>query len=306
MSAVIQRPAGMSDAGMLGEAAGVGHSSVGSRRRRWRWGDVLLWALLVVAAVPFLVPLGWLALSALKTPAQLYGAPGTWLPEPITFDGFVQGAELLDLPRLMGNSLLVATLTVVGTVLSSSLAGFAFAVLPARGKGVLFALLLATIMVPPVVTLIPQFVLFSRLGWTGTYLPLVVPAFFASAIYVFLFRQYFAGLPVSLFEAAELEGCTPLGVWRRVAMPLARPVVATVAVFAFVGSWNDLLGPLVYLDSVHDQTLSVGLANFQGTYVNQLHLHLPMSLLALLPVTLVVIVAQRQLVSGIVAAPWKG
>jgi ABC-type glycerol-3-phosphate transport system permease component len=272
---------------------------------RPRSGGWLLWVLLVVAAIPFVVPLGWLVLSAFKTPAQLYGAPGTWLPDPLTIDGFTRGAELLDLPRLILNSLFVAVLSVVGTIVSSSLAGFAFAVLPARGKGVLFGLMLATIMVPPAVTLIPQFILFSRLGWTGSFLPLIVPAFFASAVYVFLFRQWFKGLPAALIDAAELDGCTPLGVWRRVAMPLARPVIATVAVFAFVGSWNDLLGPLVYLDSARDQTVSVGLASFQGTYVNQLHLHLPMSVLALLPVVLVVVVAQRQLVDGIVAAPWN-
>ena len=137
------------------------------------------------------------------------------------------------------------------------------------------------------------------------FLPLIVPTFFASAVYVFLFRQFFRGLPLSLFDARSWPRC-PFGAFCGSRCRSRAPVIATVAVFAFVGSWNDLLGPLVYLDSARDQTVSLGLASFQGTYVNQLHLHLPMSLLHRCPWCSVVIVAQRHLVDGIVAAPWKG
>ena len=175
-------------------------------------------------------------------------------------------------------------LTVLGTLLSSSLVGYAFATLPGRGKQFLFNLLLATVMVPASVTLIPLFVLFSKLGWVNTYLPLVVPHFFANAFYVFLFRQFFRSLPAELFESAELDGCNPWMAYWRIALPLSRPALATVAVFAFIGAWNDFLGPLVYLSTNAKFTLSLGLSLFQGIYFTQLHYLMPMSLVALLPV----------------------
>jgi multiple sugar transport system permease protein len=260
----------------------------------------LLFALTLLVVLPFALPLVWLLLSSLRPPAELFRAPPTWLPQRLTLDNFTGAWALLDFRRFLLNSALVAGLTVVGTVLSSSLVGYAFAVLAARGRGVLFALLLATVMLPSAVTLLPTFLLFSRLGWVGTYLPLVVPHFFAHGFYVFLFRQFFKGLPRELFDAAELDGCNPWSAYWRVALPLAKPAIATVALFAGIGAYNEFLEPLVYLTRESTFTMSLGLSFFQGLYGTQLHYLIPMSLVGLAPVAIAFFAAQRVIQRGIV------
>lgn len=262
--------------------------------------------LATLAVLPFAIPLLWLVAGALKPPGQFYAAPPTVLPDPPSLEAIQAALRLVDAPRLVANSLLLAALNVVGTVASAAVVGFAFATLPARGRRPLFGLLVATILVPPSVTLIPQYLLFSRLGWVGTYLPLVVPQYLGSAFAIFLFRQWFRGLPPHLFESAELDGANPFQQLRHVALPLARPVVAAVAVFAFVGSWNDFLGPLLYLRTPETFTVSLGLASFQGTYVNQVQQTMALSLLALLPVVAVFALAQRWLVQGISSGGLRG
>jgi multiple sugar transport system permease protein len=259
-----------------------------------------------LAVLPFVVPLLWLVAGALKPSGQFYASPPTILPDPPSLEAIRTAIGLVDAPRLVANSLLLAVLNVVGTVGSGAVVGFAFATLPARGRRPLFALLVATILVPPSVTLIPQYILFSRVGWVGTYLPLVVPQWLGSAFAIFLFRQWFRGLPPNLFENAELDGANPLQQLRYVALPLARPVIAAIAVFAFVGSWNDFLGPLLYLRTPDTFTVSLGLASFQGLYVDQVQQSMALSLLALLPVIAVFIVAQRWLVQGITTGGLRG
>jgi multiple sugar transport system permease protein len=211
--------------------------------------------------------------------------------------------------RLLGNSVVVTLLTILGTLFSSSLVGFAFAVFPARGKRALFLLVLSTMMIPQAVTLIPQFILFARLGWQDTYLPLVVPFFFAQPFFVFLFRQFFAAIPRELFDSAELDGCSPFGLYWRIALPLSKPVFATAAIFSFLGAWNDLLNPLIYLNDLNKFTISLGLSNFQGSATapfTRLEYLMPMALLAMLPVLIVFFLAQKHFVRGIVTTGMKG
>ena len=262
--------------------------------------------LAVLAAIPFAVPFAWLVLSALKPIGQFYAFPPTLLPSPPTLANVLEAVALVDAPRLLLNSTIIAAASVIATLVSSALVGFAFATLPARGRGPLFALLLATILIPPSATIVPQFILFSQLGWVGSWAPLIVPHLCGSAFYVFLFRQWFRNLPPTLFEGAELDGATPVQAFWHVALPLARPAIAAVAVFAFVGSWNDFIGPLLYLRDPDSYTISLGLAAFQGTYVNQLHSSLALSLVALLPVVVVFAVAQRHIVQGAAAGGWRG
>ena len=267
--------------------------------------EVLYYAVLVGLALPFLLPLLWMLSTAFKPAEMVYASPPQWIPRPVTLDNFREAWGLLDFPQFIANSLWVTGLTVLGTLLSSSLVGYAFATLPGRGKQFLFNLLLATVMVPASVTLIPLFVLFSKLGWINTYLPLVVPHFFANAFYVFLFRQLFRALPAELFESAELDGCNPWMAYWRIALPLSRPALATVAVFSFIGAWNDFLGPLVYLSTNDKFTVSLGLSLFQGLFWTQLHYLMPMSLVALLPVLVLFLLAQRYFVQGIATTGFK-
>jgi multiple sugar transport system permease protein len=276
-----------------------------SRLARWQPGIGWRRVLAVAAVVPFGLPFLWLLLSAFKPRDQFYASPPTLFPDPPSLTNLAGVLSLLDVPRLLANSTLIAVLSVAATVISSSLVGYAFATLPARGQRPLFALLIATIMIPPSATIVPQFILFSRLGWVGTYLPLLVPHLFGSAFYIFLFRQWFRNLPAHVFESAELDGATPLQAFIHIALPLARPAIAAVAVFAFVGSWNDFLGPLVYLRSPDTFTISVGMATFQGVFVNELHYSVAMALVALIPPILVFAAAQRFLIRGIATTGWR-
>jgi multiple sugar transport system permease protein len=296
---------GILPAGARLVAGGLEASEDEPLRRRGLLGAVRT-ILAVLAVLPFGVPFLWLVASALKPVGQFYAFPPTLLPNPPSLENLAGAVALVDVPRLLANSTLIAVLSVAATVVSASIVGFAFATLPARGRRPLFAVLIATILVPPSATLVPQFILFSRLGWVGSYLPLIVPHLCGGAFYVFLFRQWFRNQPANLFESAELDGANPLQAWWHVALPLARPAIAAVAVFAFVGSWNDFLGPLLYLRSPETFTISLGLAAFQGTYVSQLHLTLALSLVALLPVVVVFAVAQRSIVGGIATGGWRG
>jgi multiple sugar transport system permease protein len=273
-----------------------------AHRPRVSWQAVLAVALVI----PFIVPFIWLFASALKPVDQFYAAPPTLFPNPASLANLQGVLDLLDVPRLFANSTFIALVTAGATVIASSIVGFAFATLPARGSRLLFGVLIATILIPPTVAIVPQFVLFSRIGWVGTWLPLIVPSLFGNAFAIFLFRQWFRNLPPNLFESAELEGANPLQAYRHIALPLARPVIAAVAVFAFVGSWNDFLGPLVYLRSPDTYTVSLGMATFQGVHVNDVHLSVAMACLALIPPIIVFVVAQRFLVRGIATGGYRG
>ncbi len=255
-------------------------------------------ALLTALAVPFVLPFLWMLSTAFKPAALVYANPPTWIPHPPTLRNLREAWALLDFATFARNSVRVSAFTVLGTLASSSLVGYAFAVLPARGRSWFFAALLATLMVPGPVTLTPVFILFSKLDWANTHLPLVVPHFFADPFFVFLFRQFFRGLPPQLCESAELDGCNPLQTYWHVALPLARPALGAAAVFAFAGAWNDLLGPLVYLSTNDRYTLSLGLALFQGLHYTQLHYLMPMCLVALAPVVAVFLFVQRCLAPG--------
>ncbi len=270
-----------------------------------RGRDRLRATLAVIAVVPFVVPFGWLLLSVLKPRDQFLAAPPTLLPNPPTLASIIDVVNVLETPRLFANSMLIATLSVVFTVASSALVAFAFAAIPARGRSFLFALLVGTILIPPAALIVPQFVLFSRLGWVGTYLPLLVPQLFASAFYVFLLRQWFKGLAPHLFESAQVDGANPWQAFRHVALPLARPALAAVAVFAFIGAWNDFLGPLVYLRSPDSFTVTLGMATLDGIYVHDPQRSVAMAVVALVPPVLVYLVAQRFVVGGIGSTGWR-
>ncbi|HXG26960.1 MAG TPA: carbohydrate ABC transporter permease [Candidatus Binatia bacterium] len=277
---------------------------VPARRRpsiRLPWRQVLA----AFVALPFAVPFLWLVASVLKPPGEFYAAPPALLPANPSLENIAGVARLVDVPRLFLNTTLVAVITAVGSVLSSALVGFAFATLEARGARVLFAILIGTILIPPAALIVPQFVVFSRLGWVDTYLPLLVPALLGNAFFVFLFRQWFRSLPPHLFEQAELDGADPLQAFRHIALPLAKPALAAVAVFAFVGAWNDFPGPVVYLRDPDSFTLSLGLASFQGLYVNQLHHTIALAGLALVPPVVLFLLAQRVLVRGVSTAGWR-
>lgn len=205
------------------------------------------------------------------------------------------------------NTLFITLCCILGQVLSASLVGYAFARLEWPGRSLLFFVMLATMMLPQEVTMIPTYLIFRRLGWIDTFLPLIVPSFLGGgAFFIFLFRQFFLTLPRELDEAARVDGCSSLQIYWSVLMPLCKPIIATIAVFSFVAHWNDFQSPLIYLSSSEKFTLALGLQFFRGTYDTDMHLLMAASTLVLLPVILVFFFAQKQFVKSIVLTGMKG
>lgn len=260
---------------------------------------VLIYALLIVVSAIFLLPFYWMVTTAIKPQSLIYSFPPEIVISDLTLAHFAEGWSALPFGRIYLNTIFVTVLSVAGTVLSSSLAGFGFARYRAPGSNLLFITVLATMMVPPAVTLIPKFVMFSRIGWLDTYLPLIVPTYFGVPFFIFLFRQFFRTIPPEYFDAAELDGASPAAQFFRIAVPMARPAFVTAGLFATLIAWNDFQEPLVYLSSLENFTLQLGLATFRGQFYTELHLMMPMALLAMLPVLILVAVGQRWIVRGL-------
>jgi len=265
---------------------------------RWRWAlgalkALAIYLLLVALAALFLLPFYWMLATAFKPQALVYRFPPDWFAGDLTLENFRVGWNSLPFARIYLNTVFVTAVTVFGTVFSSSLVGFGFARYRARGATVLFVVVLATMMVPTSTTLIPRFILFSKLGWIDSYLPLLVPTFFGNAFFIFLFRQFFRSIPQDYFDAAEVEGASPWALYWRIAVPLSKPVFVAAGLFAALTAWNDFLDPLVFLNTVDKFTLQLALSSFKSENVTALHLMMPMALLAMLPALLLVAIGQR-------------
>jgi multiple sugar transport system permease protein len=206
------------------------------------------------------------------------------------------------------NTLVIVVLTVLGATLSAALCAYGFARLRFRGREPLFILLLATMMVPGQVTMIPVYILFKELHWINTFLPLIVPAWFGGGAFsIFLLRQFFQGIPFEMEEAARIDGCGPLSTWWRIILPLSIPALATIGIFTFMGSWNDFMGPLIYVNDTNKFTLALGLNLFKGQYgTDTPHLMMAATLVVLMPVLILFFVAQKQFIQGIVVSGVKG
>ncbi|MFO0826854.1 MAG: carbohydrate ABC transporter permease [Phycisphaerales bacterium] len=286
---------------------------------RTRVARLVAHASLVAGALLMLLPLAWMACVSLLPAdrAQAATVSGRLLdlvPWPPEWHNYPDALAQVGTKRWNGfldafaNSIVVTTLVVFATIASSSLVGFAFARTRFRGRGPLFLVMLATMMLPGQVTLIPLFLLFRSLGWIDTLLPLVVPAFFANAFFVFMYRQFIAQIPESLVEAAAIDGHGWLGIWWRIALPLCRPVSAICAVFTFVYVWNDFMAPLVYLHSDEQATLAVALNSFRNQYggINKVNLLMAASLVTMLPCILLFFAAQKQFIEGLGHGAVKG
>ena len=261
---------------------------------------------LAVLAIIFLLPLLFMVVTALKPDAEILHYDGIF-PRAATLSNFraiLGSPEEIPIARWFFNSVFISSMVTLLVLTVSSLAAYGLARLDLPGKRGVFALILATLMVPGQILLVPVYLILNRLGWLDTPLALIVPAG-AGAFGVFLLRQFFLGLPRDLEEAAELDGCSRFGVFWRVILPLSKPALATLGIFTFVGSWNDFLGPLVYLDSVDKYTLPVGIALFQTSYYAEYGLTLAASVLCTVPVMLVFLVFQRHIVRSVALSGLK-
>jgi len=262
--------------------------------------------LLCLVGVFFAFPFVWLLSSSFKTPVQIFIFPPQWWPSPISWQNYPIAFGEMKFARYFLNTLAIAVPAVVGTLLSSSMPAYAFARLRWPGRDAVFVLILGTMMLPWVVTLIPIYILFFRLGWVGTYLPLIVPHFFGSAFYIFLLRQFFLTIPKELSEAAKIDGCNELRIFAQMILPLARPALATTVLLTFLSSYNDFMGPLIYLTKEQSYTLSLSIVSFVGFNIQKWELLMAASVMYCIPNIVLYFLAQKQFVRGIATTGLKG
>ncbi len=267
---------------------------------------VCLYVMVITGAIVFAIPFYWMIRTAVMPAWQIYIFPPEWTPAEIHLQHFSTPFSVFPFARWFSNSAIVALLTVVGTVLSSSLVGFGFARLRMPLRDLLFVIVLSTMMLPEHVRLVPTYLLFVKLGWVNTFLPLVVPTWFAPPFFVFLMRQFFMTIPSELDDAAYIDGCSPLGVYWRIALPLSLPAVGVTAIYSFTWSWNEFLHALIYLQKVDIYTVSVGLRLFQGQLATNMQALMAATLLTMIPTITLFFIAQRYFVQGIVITGLKG
>ncbi|WP_028546285.1 carbohydrate ABC transporter permease [Paenibacillus taiwanensis] len=255
----------------------------------------------------FLFPIFWMASTSLKTLGQVFQLPMVWVPSAPQWSNYVEVFRVSPFGTYMWNTIWYTGITVFATVLTSAFVAFAFARLRARGSKLMFGLVLSTMMLPPQVVMIPQYLLFNKLGWVDSYLPLVVPAFTASAFLIFLLRQFYMGISHELDEAVKIDGGSYFTMFFRVILPLSLPALATGAILEFMYRWNDLMGPLIYLNSTEHYPLSLGLANFTASYGSTpWQLLMAASIIAVTPPLLLFFFAQKHFIRGIVISGSKG
>jgi len=256
---------------------------------------------LSIVGVLFIVPFFWLIITSLKPLDQVFTDPPKWIPEPILWQNYVEALTSSAFPflRLLRNTLFYSVVSTLGVVLSCSLIAYGFARLDFWGRDVLFGITLSTMMLPGIVTLIPTYILFRWLGWVGTYAPLIVPMFFGSAFNIFLLRQFFMTIPWELTDAARVDGANELRIFWQIMLPLIKPAVLVVAVFHFMYTWNDFMGPLIYLDDAAEYPLVLGLYAFQTQHGVKWNLMMAASLSVTFPILVLFFVAQRYFIEGI-------
>ncbi len=267
---------------------------------------MIAYTIVMIMAVAYIFPLYWLVVTALKTDIEIFQQPPPIFPSDPQWQNFGASTTYIPFWRYMWNTIAISGLTVLGTVLSCTFIAYGFARIQWPGRNIFFLIYLSTIMLPSQVTLIPLYLIFRDLGWVGTFLPLVVPHFFGSALYVFLLRQFLLTIPQELSDAARIDGASEPGILWHVMIPLMRPALAVVALFTFVQTYRDFLGPLIYLQNQQDWTISLGLKLFQNMYGAQWQLMMAASTLAMLPTIALFFFTQKTFVRGIALTGLKG
>jgi multiple sugar transport system permease protein len=266
----------------------------------------LIYSLLLLIMVVMGVPFVWMLSSSFKEPGLIFIYPPQWVPDPVRWQNYVELFQEMPFLRYFWNSLQIATLATFGQLFSCSLGAYAFARLQFPGRDLLFLILLGTLMVPAQVTMIPVFITMHRLQLIDTHLALWGPAFFGGAYGTFLLRQFFLTIPKDLEDAAKVDGCSRFGIWWRIFLPLSKPALATLGIFVFMNSWNDLLGPVLYLSTNSKMTLTIGLAMFFHAWgATPWHLVMAGSVVTITPILIIYILGQKYFVQGVVMSGLK-
>ena len=262
-------------------------------------GVAAIYAVLLLGAALIFFPFAWTVSTSLKTEQQTLEYPPTWMPDPVQWQNYPQALTARPFGQYYINTTIVTVLSVVGQVISSAVVAYGFARFRFPGRGLMFLVVLSTLMIPFHMLIIPRFILFKILGWLDTFAPLIIPNFFGGAFSIFLLRQYFLTIPLDLDEAAKMDGASAFQIFAQIILPLARPALGAVAVFEFVSTWNDFLGPLIYLSSDRNYTVSIGLAAFRNDYFTAWHLFMAASAVAMLAPLAVFFLAQKYFISGV-------
>lgn len=267
---------------------------------------ILAHAVLLAASIFFIIPFIWLVSTSLKPPTQIYTWPPEWIPRPFTWRNYIDAVDYIPFFTYLRNTLIITVFSTLGAILSCPLVAYSFAKLRWKGRNLLFAITVAVMMIPGQVTMIPLFILFNKLGWVGTPLPLIVPLFFGAPFFIFLLRQFFLGLPNDLLDASRIDGAGEFRIYWNIMLPLAKPAVLAVGLFQFMNSWTDFIGPLLYLTNEHSYTLSLGLQQFQNQKGTEWGLMMAVATMMTMPVVILFFFLQKTFIQGITFTGIKG
>lgn len=280
---------------------------LGSRRNQWLLQRVIIYALLLLGGFIMVIPFFWLLTSSLKAPSKIYILPPQWIPNPIQWQNYPTAVTSIPYWKYALNTLTITVGAMLGTIITSSMAGFAYGRLRWPGRDFLFTCMLSTLMMPNVVLMIPTYILYKYLGWLDSFLPLTVPYWFGGGAFnIFLMRQFMMTIPKDLDDAARVDGANAFTIFTRLLLPLCRPALAIVAIFSFIYHWNDFMGPLIYLTNPDLRTLSLGLNYFKDMFRVKTELIMAGSTIMITPIILLFLLAQRYFVQGIALTGLKG
>jgi multiple sugar transport system permease protein len=268
--------------------------------------STLIHMALIPAAAIFLLPFLWMLSTSLKSDTQLFAYPPIWIPNPLQWLNYPRAVTYVPFFTYLRNTLIIAIGSMIGATFSSSLVAYSLARIRWPGRHILLLLTIATLMLPYQVTIIPVFLVFKHLGWVGDFRPLILPQFFCVAYYIFLLRQFFTSIPQELSEAARIDGANELRIYWSIVMPLAKPALAVVAIFQFIRSWTDYLGPLIYLNDQNLYTLQLGLYQYSGEHGREWGLLMAAAVLITLPPIVIFFLTQRTFVQGVTLTGIKG
>lgn len=268
---------------------------------------IVVHIILILVGIAFLLPFFWMVSTSLKPDMQLFMNPPKWIPEPMQWANYAEAVSIIPFFRYMRNTGFVAFMDVLGTIIACPLVAYGLSRLKWKGRDILFFITIAVMMIPHEVTMIPQFIMYSKVHLTGTFVPLFLPAFFGGRPFmIFLLRQFFMSLPRDLEDAARIDGASEFVIYIRVILPLVVPGLLTVGLFRFMNSWNDFVGPLLYLTDNKMYTLSIGLQQFSTQYTTQWSLLMSASVLISLPVIVIYFFVQKRFIEGITFTGIKG
>lgn len=269
-----------------------------TKNKKQKITGIVLFIILTLGALIILFPIAWMVSTALKSAPEVASYPPTLLPEKPLFENFAIAWQKAPFTRYTLNTLFIVFFSIIGAVLSNSLVAYGFAKIEFAGKKFLFRIVLATMMIPGFITLVPQYVIFSKLHWVDTYLPLIVPLFCGNAFHIFMMRQFYRTIPNELIEAAKVDGAGHFYIWGKLIMPLVRPVLATVALIAFKSAWGDFQGPLLYLSDRTKYTLQLGLQVFKGQGYTEWNYLMAVTFLSMIPILVLFFCFQNYFIEG--------